>query len=466
MKFKERLQGLSTVRGANEITQTTLTSIPFVAAGLIAAALCSLYTVIFKAAEGLAFQTLEHHKWQFFFITPLTFVVSAWLIQRISPASSGSGIPQVVAVLQTDQSNQIGGGGELQLRRREEMSRRFLGWSVLPVKILGSSLAVMGGAAVGREGPSIQVSAVVFRAVRELWQKYAGRELSFYNMIVAGGAGGIAAAFNTPLGGVIFAVEELAKDHVASFRLGLLEAVLAAGFMAQLINGPYLYLGFPTLPNVNFHALLLVLLVSFVCGVGGAFFGVCFTRITRWRRLLSSKNIYITAAVSGLVAATIIYLVGAPSIGSGRELMRTILFEKPDINYFSPFARFLSPLVTACSGTAGGLFAPALSAGAAIGQVIGSLVDPDSGNLAPICGMIAFLTGVTRTPVTAFVLILEMTDRHSAIFAMMLAALFGMISARAVDAKSFYEHMADTFVADALARESAAKAPAAEPVTN
>ena len=270
-------------------------------------------------------------------------------------------------------------------------------------------------------------------------------------MIVAGGASGIAAAFNTPLGGVMFAVEELAKSHVATFRLGVLEAVIACGFLSQVMNGPYLYLGFPVLPQVTAKGLLLVLCVSFVAGIAGAGFGVVLRDLICWRRKLPGKMVYATAAIGGFATAALILVFGQSAVGSGHELMKAILFtgkHHPTIlgAFMTSVARVVSPLFVALGDISAGIFAPSLAAGSSIGQLIGQAFDPALGNLAPICGMIGFLTGVTRTPLTAFVIIMEMTDRHSAIFAMMLSAIVAFISARAIDSKSFYERMAEVYL--------------------
>ncbi len=451
MKLLERLQvGQQDIQdSAIEITKTTFSSIPFIAAGLVSAIVCSIYLSLFKKAEGLAFQTFDHHKWQFLVIAPLVFMVSTWIVRQFAPGNGGSGIPQVLATLEAE--DHAADPAHAGMVAPEVLSKRFLNWKVLPVKMLSCVVGVIGGGGIGPEGPCVQLSAVIFRMARDWWQKLFGTQVSFYNMIVAGGASGIAAAFNTPLGGVMFAVEELAKSHIATFRLGVLEAVIACGFLSQIMNGPYLYLGFPVLPTVTLKDLLLVLSVSFVAGIAGAGFGVGLRKVICWRRALEGRLVYFSAAVGGFATALLIIILGKPAIGSGHELMKHILFtgqHHPSVfgAFLTSVARFVSPFFVACGDIAAGIFAPSLTAGASIGQFLGQAFDPALGNLAPICGMIGFLTGITRTPLTAFVIIMEMTDRHSAIFAMMLSAIVAFISARAVDSKSFYERMAEVYL--------------------
>jgi H+/Cl- antiporter ClcA len=322
---------------------------------------------------------------------------------------------------------------------------RLLSGRVLGIKILSSSLMALGGAVVGREGPSIQISASVFYFIKKQWTKL-GNKLVLKNMLIAGGASGLAAAFNTPLGGIIYAVEELAKEHVSNFRIGLLEAVITAGLVAQLLNGPYLFLGFPVIPEIQRKSLLAVLLIAIVCGLVGALFGKILFWGLQWRLRLSLKQSFFFVIGLSLVFSLIVYIVGPLATGSGKNLITGILFNNQESSALYAAARILGSLLSSLAGAAGGIFAPALASGAATGEWLASILAPNMQNLGPICGMVAFLTGVTRTPVTAFVLILEMTDRHSAIFPMMLAALVAHIFARAVDPKSFYENMSEHLV--------------------
>jgi H+/Cl- antiporter ClcA len=113
------------------------------------------------------------------------------------------------------------------------------------------------------------------------------------------------------------------------------------------------------------------------------------------------------------------------------------------------------------TGAAGGIFSPALAIGAALGSFLSHLLHSDHGNLMVLLGMIGFLTGVTRTPFTAFILVLEMTDRHSAIFPMMLTAVVAQSAAHLVDRDGFYEHMKERWL---VKHSEAGPAPTTGPV--
>jgi H+/Cl- antiporter ClcA len=191
---------------------------------------------------------------------------------------------------------------------------------------------------------------------------------------------------------------------------------------------------------------LTVLLVALFCGLCGALLGRLLFLGLQWRLKMNFKQSFILVVGLSLIFATMVYLIGPQAAGSGKNLIAGILFKDGQSSALVSLARFFGSILSSLSGAAGGIFAPALASGAALGEWIASNLNPNMQNLGPICGMVAFLTGVTRTPVTAFVLILEMTDRHSAIFPMMLAALIADIFARAVDRRSFYENMAESIV--------------------
>ncbi|MCB0350646.1 MAG: chloride channel protein [Bdellovibrionales bacterium] len=432
---------LTTKRLRVELTETSFQSIPYLAGGVISATVCSIFNYVFKESEKVFFLLIDGQLYLIFVIAPLCFV-GAWLMTRaFAPEAAGSGIPQVIAALEESSE-------------RKDILSRLLSFRVIIIKILSASLMVLGGGAVGREGPSIQISASVFYIIREYWVKL-GNKLALKNMLIAGGAGGIAAAFNTPLGGVIYAVEELARDHVSNFRVGLLEAVITAGLVAQLFNGPYLFLGFPLIPEMHRKSLFAVILIAAICGILGAALGRALYFGLKYRLKFNFNKSLGFIVILSLLFATLVFFVGLSSVGSGKEIISDILFKQLPVSFPVAMGRILGPLLASLSGASGGVFAPALAAGAAVGEWMGNILSPGLHNLAPICGMVGFLTGLTRTPVTAFVLILEMTDRHSSIFPMMLSALIAHLFARVVDRKSFYENMAHQIVLRERAKEKA-----------
>lgn len=270
-------------------------------------------------------------------------------------------------------------------------------------------------------------------------------------MILAGSAGGLAAAFNTPIGGIVYAIEELSHDHIKSYKTVLLMSVLIAGFTAQLFMGNYLYLGFPKIVStVGVKLVLATIFTSVISGLVGGLFSVLLFKAIEWRKSLKNKYQILLILLIGLILSFSFYEFGFRSIFSGKESINFILFDKIQIPQTEFLFRFLSPLLSSMTGIAGGIFAPSLSAGATLGGLLSELFDPEMRSLLGLVGMISFLNGVTKAPITSFVLVLEMTDRHSAVFPMMLAALFSSLGSFMISHESFYELSAKQIIEKGL----------------
>ena len=214
--------------------RNALQAIPFWIASIITGIIAVLYTRLFVAAEDITTSIFNHHAWFLFILSPLCFVLSWWLVQKFSPYARGSGIPQVMAAI------------EISTHKTNQIVDKLLGFRIIFIKILSSLVMALGGGAIGREGPTIQIASSIYKIVYQLlpkwWPKIAKK-----NMMVTGAAAGLAAAFNTPLGGIVFAIEELTKTHFSYYKTAIFSSVIIAGLTAQGLLGPYLYLGYPKL---------------------------------------------------------------------------------------------------------------------------------------------------------------------------------------------------------------------------
>lgn len=309
---------------------------------------------------------------------------------------------------------------------------------------------VFGGGVVGREGPTIQIAGSIFRTVNG-WLPHWWPKVSKRNMIMAGAAAGLAAAFNTPLGGVVFAVEEVTRTHISYFKTALFTAVIIAGLTAQGLLGPYLYLGYPDVSNLSTYIFFGVIVVGLITGLMGAGLARFILSVLRWTKQFATSKRIIYIVSCALILATLTFFLHEHAVGSGKEIMMHALFT-PDkhLPWYLPFARMLGSVVSFTSGAAGGVFAPALSAGASVGAVLAEWfnVSPTNTNLLILAGMVGFLTGITRTPFTSAILVLEMTDRHNVIFYLLLAGLAANLLAYLVDRHSFYDHLKETYIHD------------------
>ena len=413
-----------------KLKHNLLQAIPFWIGSLITGVIAVMYAQIFTWGEKLMNLIFDWNAWMIFIIAPTGFVLSWWLVKEFAPYSKGSGIPQVMAAV------------ELANPKEHTKIRHLLSIKIIVFKILSSLALVIGGGAVGREGPTIQIAGSVFRKVNEYlpdwWPK-----ISKKNMIMTGAAAGLSAAFNTPLGGIVFAVEELSKTHINYFKTALFTAVIIAGLTAQTLAGSYLYLGYPKTADVSLMVMFPVILVAEISGVLASQLSVFMLAINAWKkRLKSDRSNIIFLVISALIIASLAFFVNREILGSGKEIMeRTLFTDDKHEEWYMPIFRMIGPALAFTSGGAGGIFAPALSAGASVGSVISGWINltPNETNVVILGGMVAFLTGITRAPFTSAIIVLEMTDRHSLIFHLMLAGMVSSLISLMVSRRSLYD---------------------------
>ena len=442
-----------------QLKNNLLQAIPFWIASVITGLIAVIYAKLFLLAEGVTLYIFTHAAWAIFIVTPVCFVVSWWIVKRYAPYARGSGIPQVTAALAISNP------------KNEKLINKLLGIRIIIVKVVSSLVMAMGGGAIGREGPTIQIAASVFRKINDVlpawWPKIAKA-----NVIVAGAAAGLAAAFNTPLGGIVFAIEELTKTHFSYFKTAIFSSVIIAGLTAQGMLGSYLYLGYPKMGALSAFIFLYVILVAVVTGLCGSLMAKGILALFKWKKQLRFNYQYVIYAVAcALVLAGMAFFIERDAMGSGKELMERTLFTADKYSaWYVPVLRIIGPMLSFTTGGAGGVFAPALSAGASIGSMISGWFSlPDTGtNLLILAGMVGFLTGVTRSPFTSAILVLEMTDRHNVIFHLILAGMIASLMGILVDKHSFYDHLKHQYIRDleeeeeqaalvAVARNDAAK---------
>jgi len=301
----------------------------------------------------------------------------------------------------------------------------------------------VGGGAIGREGPTIQIAGSIFRKVNQ-WIPATWPKISRRNMIMTGASAGLAAAFNTPLGGIVFAVEELTRTHIKYYRTAIFSAVIIAGLTAQYFLGPYLYLGYPDVSNLSGYIFIEVIFVATLTGLAGSLLAKAILYVLDMKKKYTQIQSLLFVIVCALIMATIAITINTGVLGSGKNLMNTTLFTgNKRIVWYMPVLRLIGPLLSFTTGVSGGIFAPALSAGASFGALIAGWfnLSPTNTNLLILSGMVGLLTGVTRTPFTSAILVLEMTDRHNVIFHLMLAGMIASMVSLIVDKHSFYDHL-------------------------
>lgn len=415
--------------------EDSLRILPFLLASLVAAATSIVYSKIFFRAEEGAMWLLQETHWSISLAATLLTVFLSWYLPwKFAPQAGGSGIPQMLIA------------NELNPSEDKSVIRKLIGVRVILMKILASLICVLGGGAVGQEGPTLQIASGIFYRIGEKSTKWI-RQVSSRSFILAGGASGLAAAFNTPLGGIAYALEELSKDTFNNFKTYVLWSVITTGILVQTFLGGYLYLGFPTLESVSVMTYLNVMMIAVVTGVFGSWFGTALYSITKLRR--KTTNFPKLAAINllcGLLFWLGIFFVSKNGVGGGKILIMDMLFKHGWATPSDILIRIAGPLLMALAGVAGGLFAPSLAVGAAMGSLLSQIFWPHNHHLLIMVGMIGFLTGFMRTPFTAFILIFEMTDRHSALFPMMVAAALAAGVSHLFEKHSFYDRVKEDFL--------------------
>jgi len=367
-------------------------------------------------------------------ITPIGFVVCAWLAYAFFPGSQGSGIPQAIAARHL----------------RDDKDRRYiLSLRLVVGKIALTIVGLFCGASIGREGPTVQVGASMMLQVAR-W----GGMAQARGLILAGSAAGIAAAFNTPLAGIVFAIEEMGRTYEARTNGLVLTAVILAGIASLGLLGNYTYFGVAK-DTISLAADWPLVLF---CGVTGGGFGALFSllalkatrRIRRWNLNQPLGRVLIVAAVCGLLVAVIGVASGGLTFGTGYTQARSAVEGTPLPLFF--FAeKFVAGLLSMISGIPGGIFAPSLAVGAGLGSSLGLIFGASTG-LAALLGMAGYFAGVVQAPMTAFVIILEMTGNHDNVIALMCASMLGYGTARMISHEPLYHALSRVFIADAIRR--------------
>jgi H+/Cl- antiporter ClcA len=390
----------------------------------IAASAAGLAVVGFASAAEVALALFERiyvrWPWSPFVLAPAIGMFVVWGTRRYVPGAAGSGIPQVVAAT-----------------RLSAMGRpvsELLSLRVGIGKVVLGTLALTGGFSAGREGPSVQVAAAVLNLANR-FMPY-GRALRASDLILAGGAAGIAAAFNTPLAGIVFAVEELGRRLESRTSGVLVSTIIISGLVAIALKGNYAYFGQLIVRDLGTAVVLPTLIAGAVCGVlGGAFSWLLLwpQRHAQWMlwRWRAAHPVWF-AGGCGLVVAVLGWVSSGTSFGSGYAAASQAIAGQIWLEWHAPLTRFFATLATYFSGMPGGIFAPSLAVGTAVGSDlslwIGLGVDPHA--WIALC-MAAFLAAVTQSPITAAIIVMEMVNGHQMVISLMAVAFMSKtVSAR------------------------------------
>lgn len=413
-----------------------------VAAGLLVVAFTLLSDWSFGRFESL----YAYNPWLILLWTPALTAAIVWLTRRDFPGAAGSGIPQVMASLDSAVS--------------PESRSRFVSLRLALAKMGLATSGLLAGLSIGREGPSVQVAAGVMHHARRWIRPDSG--MNAHALLVAGGAAGIAAAFNAPLAGVVFAIEELSRKLESRSSGLIITAIVLSGLMGVSVFGNATYFGVIKVPPLGWAAVLPGLGVALLCGVLGGLFARLLAasltgspdRISQWRQ----RHPVRFAAVGGLVIAIIGLVSQGATFGAGSNAVRQMLAGQTDVPSLYVLLKFVATWLAAWCGVPGGIFAPSLSIGAGVGHNIAVLTSPELGAALIAMGMAAFLAAVTQAPLTAFIIVMEMVDGRAMVLSLMMAAMLASLVSR-LFSRPLYETLAHHLVKSLPANVAAPEPP-------
>lgn len=379
------------------------------------------FTALCEGAAQVFGRLYTAHWWLPVLLSPAVAAGVVWLTRRYAPGAAGSGIPQVMAALEPEARLGVRG--------------LFVSLRLTIAKIVLTAGGLLGGLSLGREGPSVQIAAGVMLQARRFMPR--GAVVSGHGLLVAGGAAGIAAAFNTPLAGVMFAIEELARSPEQRNSGLIITAIVLAGLIAVSAHGNSTYFGVIHAQQVGFALLWPGLLVTLLAGLAGGLFSrlLVVSMSGRGRDIFTRLRLRHPvgfAAACGLMVAILGLVTAGATFGSGYASTRRMVEGAGAMPIAYALFKFCATWITSWSGVPAGIFAPSLAIGAAIGNDVALLTSHAQVPALIALGMVGFLAAATQAPLTAFIIVMEMVDGHAMVLSLMACALVARVLARMV----------------------------------
>lgn len=398
-------------------------------------------------------QTADRDLW----VWPVAFIVSAllamfgyWLVRRFAPEAGGSGIPEIEGAM-------------------EEL-RPVRWWRVIPVKFFGGMGTLGAGMVLGREGPTVQMGGNIGRMVLDIFRMRS--EEARHNLLATGAAAGLSAAFNAPLAGILFIIEEMRPQ----FRYNLISikavfiGVIMSSIVYRLFNGDATLVDVGKLSNAPIETLWLYLVLGMIFGVVGPLFNQLILKAQDVFATIHGGNITKWVLVGGLIGGLcgVLGLIEPSAAGGGFNLIPIAAAGNFSVGIllFIFIARIITTVLCFSSGAPGGIFAPMLALGTLLGTAFGMACSAwfpawqlEPGTFA-IAGMGALFAASVRAPLTGIVLVLEMTDNYQLILPMIVTCLGATLLAQLLGGKPLYS----VILARTLAKQEAEQQPkAAQP---
>lgn len=378
--------------------------------------------------RGIFYQYLTTADWTisaawFCCLVTLAYVLNK--LNQIEPLAAGSGIPQVKGAIL----------GLIKMR-----------WlSILWVKLTAGILGIGAGLSLGREGPSIQLGAVAAQGVSRILKRTRMEERY---LMTSGASAGLAAAFNAPLAGVIFALEELHRNFSIVVLLPCMAAAMTATVVSRALFGRASIFEFTDLPLIPINYYGIVVIVALVVGLCGVFFNKGLLGIPKFYALPIFKKPVHKITFALLTAGVLGYFL-PEVLGGGNGLINQISKTPVSLQLLLLFlvGKLLFTLISYGCGVPGGFFLPMLVIGALCGSICSNVlislgwIDPAYASNIIVIGMAALFSSSVRAPITGTVLIMEMTASYQHLLALSIAAMVAFVVAELCKSKPIYEEL-------------------------
>jgi H+/Cl- antiporter ClcA len=403
-------------------------------AGAVCVSLAAIaFAKLADTASALFGHVVAFNPWLVLVMAPVGLVLSVLLTVRYFPGAQGSGIPQVIAAIHIADPAVVA---------------RVLSPRIAVGKVLLTLLGLFSGASIGREGPTVQVGASIMHAMGQ-FLRLPRPELE-RALVLAGGAAGVSAAFNTPLAGIVFAIEELSHSFEARASGTVLTAVIISGVCTLALVGNYAYFG-TTASSVDLGSAWFAVAACSLLGGGlGGLFSRVLVRaaigfpgaVGTWTR----AHPFVFAGLCGVVIAVTGLVSHGASYGTGYAQASSLVSATSDLPWWFFVAKLVATIASYLSGIPGGIFAPSLAIGAGLGHMLTVLMpDTPSGALV-LLGMVAYFSGVVQAPITATIIVMEMTENQHMTIPLLATSMLAYATSRLVCRRPLYGALARQFL--------------------
>lgn len=363
-----------------------------------------------------------------FLAPPVGLAVIAWVTFRFFPGSERSGIPQIKAVLDSEKS--------------ELENNNLLSFKISLGKLFLPLMGLLSGASVGLGGPVVHIGASILYSLGKA-AKFPAHYLT-RGLILAGSAAGFAALFNAPLAGILFAIEEMGRTLDEKISGLLITAIVISGITAFAFLNYRIYFGEESLSlpiGVSW-------LVIPVCAIAGGIAGGIFSKVAiAGNRLMSRLKIssFAIAFVCGGVIAVMNYYSQGATAGTGYHQTKAIFNDADKLVMTYPLYKMIATWATFFSGIPSGIFVPSLATGAGFGAVLANWLSVAPATVMILLTMAAYFSAMLQTPLTAFVVVMEITGSHEILIPLMASSYMATWVSKIIHPVPLYRALCDAY---------------------